>query len=807
MKLEYLLLTNYRRYENLEVQFPGGVTAILGRNGSGKSTLMEAMAWALYGNKDPIARVGKESIRNASADKGAPVIAELGFHLDGQRYVVRREMRGTTLTSKAYAHCNEQLSAEGTENVNRYIIDLLGLDYQGFYASVFAKQKELNTLSSEDTADRQKLIIRMLGIDAIEKAVSAMGGDLRELRTRIEERRNSIYDDEGHLKRREYEGHLERLVDDRETKMFSLDRQREELVDVKKKAEEALGRYRQMEERRGRYDSISGEIERARLTAANHGRLMERLEREIGTLGKAAKELNGLREQLSGLHGIEKEMDKMKLAREAANRKGGLKEEIERLTRDRATLVEELKRLRIEEDSTELRKELGEIERGYESARDEKDELGSGRAALRQEALILEENLGRYGKRLIEVRKLGRESLCPTCERPLKDAHPLLLSKYEKRSREVEETLAIKKKGIREVESLLLAKQSEMKELRGRMELVKRRIVALEKKATRAAAVRERLRLVNETVSGKEKTVKKLDDSGYDPERFGKLDANLARLKEVQKRTIRLESDLARVPVLEDELAAEKRAREKAERVLADKIGERKRIGYTADEFAALREDVEGKRSIVGEMKVRIGKAETEVAFLGRETERLRGEIARLKELEGELGVLEDKLRYLDRTRELTKDFRRSLIARIRPVLSSIASAYFSQLTDGRYSRIELDDKYDILVYDGSSVYPLSRFSGGEEDLANLCLRLAISSIIASSKKRHGLRFIVLDEVFGSQDLGRRRNILEALGNLLNRFEQVFIITHIDQVRDHIGSVISVEELDSNRSVIRRFVD
>jgi exonuclease SbcC len=86
---------------------------------------------------------------------------------------------------------------------------------------------------------------------------------------------------------------------------------------------------------------------------------------------------------------------------------------------------------------------------------------------------------------------------------------------------------------------------------------------------------------------------------------------------------------------------------------------------------------------------------------------------------------------------------------------------------------------------------PKPVISGGEEDLANLVLRLAISQMIA---ERAGQQFslLVLDEVFGSLDESRRNNVVELLRRLQDRFEQVILITHIESVREGLDRTINV---------------
>jgi exonuclease SbcC len=81
--------------------------------------------------------------------------------------------------------------------------------------------------------------------------------------------------------------------------------------------------------------------------------------------------------------------------------------------------------------------------------------------------------------------------------------------------------------------------------------------------------------------------------------------------------------------------------------------------------------------------------------------------------------------------------------------------------------------------------------SGGEEDIANLVLRLAISQMIAD-RAGQAFSLLVLDEVFGSLDDVRRQNVLALLRGLHDRFEQVIVITHIEGVRDGLDRVISV---------------
>jgi exonuclease SbcC len=82
--------------------------------------------------------------------------------------------------------------------------------------------------------------------------------------------------------------------------------------------------------------------------------------------------------------------------------------------------------------------------------------------------------------------------------------------------------------------------------------------------------------------------------------------------------------------------------------------------------------------------------------------------------------------------------------------------------------------------------------SGGEEDILNLCMRISLSHMLA---ERAGQNFslLMLDEVFGSLDDVRRSNVLALLEKLRKRFEQIIIITHLDDIKDGVQHLIHVE--------------
>jgi exonuclease SbcC len=125
----------------------------------------------------------------------------------------------------------------------------------------------------------------------------------------------------------------------------------------------------------------------------------------------------------------------------------------------------------------------------------------------------------------------------------------------------------------------------------------------------------------------------------------------------------------------------------------------------------------------------------------------------------------------------------------MRPELSELAGRFLSVLTEGRYDELDLDEEYRPTVIEHGEASPV--MSGGEEDLTNLALRLAVSEMIAE-RSGQPLSILVLDEIFGSLDEAHRAQVVEQLRGLESRFPQVVLITHIEGVRESVDRVLRV---------------
>ncbi|HID25149.1 MAG TPA: SMC family ATPase, partial [Thermoplasmata archaeon] len=279
MILKSLMVTNFRKFKHVEIDFPDGVVGVLGLNGVGKSTLFEAVAWALYG---PVAaRTSADRIKRDGASPSESCRVTVEFLFNENIYKVIREMTGKTLSSFAVVTMNGKIAAQGAEAATKFIQKLFGMDAKSFFTSLFAKQKELNTLSTMYASERKQLILRMLGIDALDKTIKNVRSDIRKTRDLIEHYNASLKDElTGRLKKEVYR---EQIIE-KEKKIKEVDRvlheKKEKIAFIEKKLK-AAEENKWLTQKK--YEEMQRKLEEIRKIKELHER-RKRLEKEIEKL-------------------------------------------------------------------------------------------------------------------------------------------------------------------------------------------------------------------------------------------------------------------------------------------------------------------------------------------------------------------------------------------------------------------------------------------------------------------------------------------------------------------------------------------
>ncbi|MDQ3375375.1 MAG: SMC family ATPase [Actinomycetota bacterium] len=338
-----------------------------------------------------------------------------------------------------------------------------------------------------------------------------------------------------------------------------------------------------------------------------------------------------------------------------------------------------------------------------------------------------------------------------------------------------------------------------------------------------ASARRERLRAVRDarptvtSLAGEHsKLTKRVAELVAQLEGLADLsyDADEHRLKKEEKD--RLERAQGRVEELDRRLET----RAGVEEALREARGRVEEAGASAEKLRAEVSALGFDEAAYGAASERVSAAEEHASGLRDAREGLGGDWKdadhRIERATSELKRLDDDRKLaneraaaaarMDEMDGLFTEFFRSLTARARPMLEAEASGLVRELTDGRYESMEFDENYRVRLLDRfDDSYAIERFSGGEADVASLSARVALSRLVAA-RGGNTLGFLVLDEVFGSLDAGRRNNVLLALERLKRSFGQIFIISHVGEVQESalVDEVWMVEEDEEGKSLVRR---
>lgn len=184
----------------------------------------------------------------------------------------------------------------------------------------------------------------------------------------------------------------------------------------------------------------------------------------------------------------------------------------------------------------------------------------------------------------------------------------------------------------------------------------------------------------------------------------------------------------------------------------------------------------------------------SELAHTNGRVEELSRLVERNKETKKAIDENSKLLAELKSEQDTFTLFKRYLTAKIRPMLQEVAEALFHKVTKNRYASYQLGSDYEIsLTTHRGYIRKLATISGSENDLACLCLRLAIATL-RSTRLAGSLGFVILDEISGSFDDTRTKQTLEGLLELRDVIPQIINITHKSVEMRFADRLFTVEE-------------
>ena len=784
MRLHRLHLQNFRQHADSVVNFDLGLTGIIGANGSGKTTILEAIAWALYGNS--ATRGTRDSIRFMRAPPRSPVKVELDFDLAGHRY---RITRGLT-NAEIFLDGASAPIANTITGVNELLQRRLGMSRSEFFNTYFTGQKELNVMAAMGPSERAQFLSRVLGYEKLRTAQQLVRERRRLIAAEAAGLRSGMPDPDA----------VARLLADAEHRLATA-RQAAATAEAARREREAVladltPRWDRAQQQRDSLQELLSELRVAETEETALSRDAERVRRELTSVAAARTELETLAVELQPLSQLGEEFQRYeRLAREEGRRQTlaeterALVEELTRLRERRARvfnapIMEEEATIALEAKRKELEESLGRLEaRRTEWVRD-RQEAETKRDALRRQYAELKTQRDR-------IVDLGEEGACPVCTRPLDQHYRGVLEHFDEQL----ETIAVDGRFYNTRLEQLEEMPDEVKELDAARRALSAEVGTLERRLAKVQAAVQELSQLGKEISIKEQRYEAVRrdlaaiPSGYDGARHTALRREVERLAPLNERATRLSAAIDREPLLAAEQLRVTESLGALTARLTSLRERRKTVEFSESEYLTLRAAYESAAASARAAEVAAATAAADAVAARAALESAERSRKELERVQATLDRLQRDRRLHDELDRAYSDLRTDLNFQLRPELSELASSFLQDLSDSRYSELELDDNYNVIVLEDGVPKPV--ISGGEEDMANLVLRLAISQMIA---ERAGQQFslLVLDEVFGSLDETRRHNVVELLRRLQDRFEQVILISHIEGVREGLDHIITV---------------
>ncbi|MGH7498790.1 MAG: AAA family ATPase [Gemmatimonadales bacterium] len=791
MQIHRLQLRNFRQHENTDLEFGTGLTGIVGLNGAGKTTILEAIAWAMYGM--PAARGNRETIRRRGAPPRARVEVELEFSLGHHQYRIFRSLN----TAELYQDGDPTPIANSIGAVTDRVTRLLSMSKDEFFNTYFTDQKELAVMARLSAPERAQFLSRVLGYEKIREAQDQLKEKRSALRARLDALRVGLADP-AELDAAEARANL-RLAAARKAETAAT-----ELLAL---ADFALSEVRPRWERLQQLREMALAQE-AEIRVANHQvsaatDRAARLEQQVNEGTAAARKLEEIWGQLEPLPRLRAEAQALEQQSESWRLQQGLVAQQREVRAQLASVEERMSRMPDPAALETARERVDEVRASLTAVTLEGEAVRTAWVRDAQDAQTKRQGLLDQYQELKDQRQsvisAGPDGVCPTCARPLGAEYATVLELLDGQIEAVVangnfykqriEQLQVEPRELDELDRRRLAMEKELSEATGELG----RLNAQAQETGRLRDERERLVL---RVSEIELS---LDPSlgSYDSARHLSLVAEIRGLEPLALRAERLRAVGDRTAALAAELEAVRSERDMAAALVADLTSRLAALEYSEAVYRETREAealaAHARRE--AELALVRARGESGAAFEGLESVARRRAERAAREREAATVASELALHQeLDRS---FTDLRTDLNADLRPDLSDLGSEFLRQLTNGRYTDLELDEDYCTTLMEGGDAKAV--ISSGEQDVANLALRLAISQMIAE-RAGQPLSLLVLDEIFGSLDDERRVAVVDLLRALGDRFPQVIFITHVETVGREFDRVVRVT-YDATRGV------
>ncbi len=789
MILNNLELVNFKKYTNKSFSFEEGLVGIIGKNGSGKSTIFEAILFALYGELKT--KGAKDFIRNSAVSEKEAVSVTLEFEFEDFIYKVIREFRGKSLSANAKFYKNEELITTGAKEVTNSIVKLVKMGRDSFIHTLFASQKELTSLSNLKPEDRKRMIRKLLGLEKIDAIETMLVDKSRGLKRDIDAFRDVLLSsDEISLK----ENLIKTYNENKTSINITLLSKSKELETIKIKELESKKELDNLQKTKELKVKLLSDLELIKNTLESNKQQQTKLSSELLELQQKQKEFITLEpfkieyEQLIIKLKEQQQLKEIKLKIDGLNKEQiQLREQYTKAKNDITKLELEVK------DYETLKSKQQQIKNEFEKVQNSIKEIESNIKTIYSSISGDQKIIDMTKSQIFQIEDIGKGSNCPTCTRPLLEEYDKVISNLSNTIQTLQKE-KIDKQAIelKRVENLKATIDKQKDDLQNQLQELNKQLTIIETKQQDLVNVKLHFKDVEAKGKKNKEELEELSQYFYDEKIHQDMIDKEQTLKPKYDEYKKLQTLIQRVSIVQKDLEEIKKAIDQNTEAFTNKGIEIKAVVYDEinhktklEEFTILQKQKDDITAIVNEFKVQI-------ASIGGEIKTIQAALDTNKEHQSKLATKQQDLLDYEKIKISLSEFKTKLNSKVAPRISSIASNMYSQITKGKYQHIEVDNDFDFYIYDEGQKFPIDRFSGGEVDLANLVIRIAISKTLGELNGAGNIGFLAFDEVFGSQDESRRMEILEAFHTIKEQYRQIFLISHEIEIKELFEKIVEL---------------
>ena len=713
-----------------------GVTSINGVNGSGKSTIVNSFSWCLYGTKFS-GQKNKTFIRDGVDAKEKEVSVTSYILVNGEEYKIKRKL----LDNKGTCECNvfkkkddEYIKEAGpaVSHTERYIRELLGIDEKGFLSSIFIQQKQVDQIISASAKERSIIIEKLTGILALTKSIDLAKEEYKTLQKAAN--LINVEDDSEVIKKintekdtiNELRNFLNNGKKDYDLLKEQIEIKNQELEEEDKKQEIKNQLTQEYIQTKSNISNYNKVIdENIKMLENNKKNKKVKVLQNEDELKEKQKELNT---------NLKTETDKYNYVKSVLL---SLEEKInKKIILDLDLLIEE---------TTEY---IQKLEKDIEDKTTEK--------------LVLKTEIT-HNNQLIKALK-NNEASCPVCGSPIEEEFQSLEEFIEKTKN--------KKEHFKNIEVEIVSLTSKLNEEKNTLNIYNQNLVFKKEKEESLLLYKEKEKELKKL----EKVIKKIDTE------LSVVNNHLSEIN-LHKEAISLTKEIEQNVIEYTNRLNEEKEKKKQLETKKNELNALDKKSYKV-----LKDDTLNENKKFNDLKTDLLQKKQQFMYSKEKYENLILDKNRIDKAKLEYDKLMTEVSVYVKMIKLLSEFKKERILNSVPMITDIASDIFMKFTNNDFLKLELNDKFEVIVQTKDNIIrPVGLLSGGELSTAAIALRIAISLFLNNEDQS----LLILDEVLVSMDDERTQNILETIAEITNT--QLIFIAHNHLINDISDKIVELE--------------